>query len=407
MIVHRVIVRSVIVTERAPRGGALRRRSRAGAAAPAPAPAPSAPAAPAPARAGARTGARRARHHGVVVNELVFPCMGTTVRLIADAPLEPVRAGIEEIAARLTRFDPASELCALNADPRDVVPASPLLRRAVQAALLGARRTGGLADPTLLDAVEAAGYARVARSAWSRRPSMPPCAPPRRGAPATPGRRWREVEVGAATASPARPACELDLGGSAKGLAADWAASRLARPLRRRLRRRRARRRDPRRRAARHRPHAAGHRRRGGHVGHRPPRVAADGRLLRPPPARPRHGRARVDRRDLRHRHSPTPRSRPRRSRRPRCWPAPSARAASWPRAEGSSSMTTGGATASAAPPRGRAGGAHDARPDGLRLVAGLPRVGPRRARADHALASASGSRWPGGRSRSPASRAR
>jgi sulfoxide reductase heme-binding subunit YedZ len=30
------------------------------------------------------------------------------------------------------------------------VPASPLLRRAVQAALLGARRTGGLADPTLL-----------------------------------------------------------------------------------------------------------------------------------------------------------------------------------------------------------------------------------------------------------------
>ena len=30
------------------------------------------------------------------------------------------------------------------------MPASPLLRRAVQAALLGARRTGGLADPTLL-----------------------------------------------------------------------------------------------------------------------------------------------------------------------------------------------------------------------------------------------------------------
>jgi hypothetical protein len=44
------------------------------------------------------------------MNELVFPSMGTTVRLLADAPLEPIRAGIEAIAARLTRFDPTSEL---------------------------------------------------------------------------------------------------------------------------------------------------------------------------------------------------------------------------------------------------------------------------------------------------------
>jgi thiamine biosynthesis lipoprotein len=160
------------------------------------------------------------------VNELTFPCMGTTVRLIADAPLEPVRAGIEAIAARLTRFDPASELCALNADPRAEVPASALLRRAVQAALLGARRTGGLADPTLLDAVEAAGYER------SRIGAAPApldaalrAAPPRR--PATPGTRWRAVEVRERTIV-RPPGLRLDLGGSAKGLAADWAASRLS-----------------------------------------------------------------------------------------------------------------------------------------------------------------------------------
>ena len=93
-----------------------------------------------------------------------------------------MRAGIEALAARLTRFDPGSELCALNADPRRVVPASPLLRRAVAAALLGARRTGGLADPTLLDAVEAAGYApladrrraRLARGRPPRRAAAPP-----------------------------------------------------------------------------------------------------------------------------------------------------------------------------------------------------------------------------------------
>ena len=105
-----------------------------------------------------------------------------------------MRAGIEAIAARLTRFDPASELCALNADPRTEVPASPLLRRAVQAALLGARRTGGLADPTLLDAVEAAGYerSRIGVEPASLDDALR-AAPPRR--PATPGTRWRAVEV--------------------------------------------------------------------------------------------------------------------------------------------------------------------------------------------------------------------
>jgi thiamine biosynthesis lipoprotein len=159
------------------------------------------------------------------MNELAFPCMGTTVRLVADAPLEPVRAGIEAIAARLTRFDPGSELCALNADPRAEVPASPLLRRAVQAALLGARRTGGLADPTLLDGVEAAGYARSRVGAEPASLEAALRAAPRRRA-ATPGGRWRAVDV--RDHSIVRPpGLRLDLGGSAKGLAADWAASRL------------------------------------------------------------------------------------------------------------------------------------------------------------------------------------
>lgn len=159
------------------------------------------------------------------MNELVFPSMGTTVRLLADAPLEPIRAGIEAIAARLTRFDPASELCALNADPRAEVPASPLLRRAVQAALLGARRTGGLADPTLLDAVEAAGYARTRVGVEPASLDAALRAAPARRA-ATPGARWREVEV--REASILRPrGLRIDLGGSAKGLAADWAASQL------------------------------------------------------------------------------------------------------------------------------------------------------------------------------------
>jgi len=159
------------------------------------------------------------------MNELVFPCMGTMVRLIADAPLGPVRRGIEEIAARLTRFDPASELCALNADPREEVPVSALLRRAVQAALLGAWRTGGLADPTLLDAVETAGY-RASRVGVAAAPLDDALRAAPRRRPATPSRRWRAVRVGGDCI--VRPSgLKLDLGGSAKGLAADWAASQL------------------------------------------------------------------------------------------------------------------------------------------------------------------------------------
>ena len=164
------------------------------------------------------------------MNELSFASMGTTVRLLAPAgvSLFVVRDGIEALAARLTRFSPASELSALNADPRPVVPASPLLRHAVAAALLGARRTGGLSDPTLLGALERAGYAtsRVGVEPASLREAVR-SAPPRR--PATPGVRWRDVHVDHAAGTISRPpGLRLDLGGSAKGLAADWAARPLA-----------------------------------------------------------------------------------------------------------------------------------------------------------------------------------
>ena len=96
------------------------------------------------------------------LHELDFPAMWTRVRLLAShpGPLPAVRAEVEQLAARLTRFDARSELCRLNADPRPVAPASADLRAAVRAAMRGAELTGGLADPTLLGALERAGYAR-------------------------------------------------------------------------------------------------------------------------------------------------------------------------------------------------------------------------------------------------------
>src|SRR6266436_570404 len=68
---------------------------------------------------------------------------------------------------KLTRFDPASELCALNADRDEACSVSPTLAVAVDAALWAARRSDGLVDPTLVGEIEDAGYA-------SSRADLPP-----------------------------------------------------------------------------------------------------------------------------------------------------------------------------------------------------------------------------------------
>ena len=163
----------------------------------------------------------------MTLGELSFPAMGTWVRLLGSpgAPLEAARALIEDLEARLTRFDPESELCRLNADPREVVPASPELRAAVRAALDGAAATGGLADPTLLGALVDAGYARslTGRPRADLREAL--AAAPRR-APRRPRRAKRGgSSASATTRSSGPPGVRLDLGGSAKGHAADLAAA--------------------------------------------------------------------------------------------------------------------------------------------------------------------------------------
>ena len=164
--------------------------------------------------------------------ELAFPAMGTNVRLLGSpgAPLDATRAAIEDLEARLTRFDPDSELCRLNADPRPVVPASAALRAAVGAALAGAAATDGLADPTLLGAVVRAGYARslTGHPRADLRAALAAAPAPAPGRPAA-AADWRRVRVDDRAGTIARPPeVRIDLGGSAKGLAADLAAALLA-----------------------------------------------------------------------------------------------------------------------------------------------------------------------------------
>ena len=166
------------------------------------------------------------------LTELAFPAMGTSVRLLAGpgAPLYEARCLIEDLEARLTRFDPQSELSMLNADPRETVPSSRTLRDAVRAAIAGAAATDGLADPTLLGAVVRAGYARslVGHPRADLREALAAAPEPRPARP-SPSADWRRVHVDDAAGTIVRPpGIRLDLGGSAKGLAADLAVALLA-----------------------------------------------------------------------------------------------------------------------------------------------------------------------------------
>jgi thiamine biosynthesis lipoprotein len=164
--------------------------------------------------------------------EQTFACMGTDVRLVCGdrCRIDDARAWLAAFDARLSRFRPDSELCALNADPRPAVPASPLLRAAVGAGVWAAERTGGLVDPTVLPALRRAGYRRsLAGVVPASLPAALAVAPPRRPARADPRGAWRAVRVDDGAGLVHRPpGLELDTGATGKGLAADAVAHRLA-----------------------------------------------------------------------------------------------------------------------------------------------------------------------------------
>ena len=139
---------------------------------------------------------------------------------LAQERLDLVRAWMALVDKTLTRFDPGSELMHLNMHVATPVQVSPLLWDALTVALDAAQETEGRYDPTMFDALVAAGYDRdfdgidaddgvatqqevaynaahtwhdIARDPFTRRVTLP-------------------------------PGIHLDLGGIAKG----WAAARAA-----------------------------------------------------------------------------------------------------------------------------------------------------------------------------------
>lgn len=173
--------------------------------------------------------------------DYTFHAMGSDVRLLlgprlrrtAPSPLDAAdreRAFVLEFARRLSRFVPASELSMLNRDQRASVPATALLRAAARAGLWSAERSNGLVDPTLVGALENAGYAvsRDGAAPASLRAALR-TAPARRSARPDPRSRWREIVVDDVAGTIVRPpGVLLDTGGIGKGLCADAVACRLA-----------------------------------------------------------------------------------------------------------------------------------------------------------------------------------
>jgi len=172
-------------------------------------------------------------------HDVIFDAMGSHVRLLigepgpgmapAPAAAEGARRFIVEFDAALSRFKPESELCALNADERERVPASELLRTAVKAGLRAAELSGGLVDPTLVGEIESAGYV-ASRAGVPGAPLGAALeeAPDRRPAKPSAAESWRRFAVDDAAGTISRPAgARFDTGGTGKGLAADLIAGRL------------------------------------------------------------------------------------------------------------------------------------------------------------------------------------
>lgn len=129
---------------------------------------------------------------------------------------------------QLSRFRPDSELSRLNRQGY-LRPASPALWAVVTLALAQARFTDGLVTPTLLGVLEAAGYDR-SFDALKPEPTLSAVSEPGISHEHRPPlQAWAEVRCDSATRGIQLPAgMRFDLGGSAKGWAADQAVRRLA-----------------------------------------------------------------------------------------------------------------------------------------------------------------------------------
>ncbi len=149
-----------------------------------------------------------------------FHAMGTTVELLveaddADDAFAAVEREFERLEQVMSRFRADSELSLLN--ERGELDASADLADVIALALEARERTGGQFDPTVHDALLAAGYDRTFTDLSDDDTDAAAAASPCGGGVGLDGRHVR-----------LDPGIHLDLGGIGKGFAAERAAEQLA-----------------------------------------------------------------------------------------------------------------------------------------------------------------------------------
>ncbi len=161
------------------------------------------------------------------MQRIEFRAMGCQMLAVVDsddaaaaATLAQVPNWFAEWEGILSRFKEQSELSRLNGAEGQAVRVSETLWQVIQHALAAAQSSEGLVTPTVLEALEAAGYDRSFEML------------PAKDWQVTRGTvhlgDWREIECDAAARTVRLPrGVRLDLGGIAKGWAADMAAQRL------------------------------------------------------------------------------------------------------------------------------------------------------------------------------------
>ncbi len=156
-----------------------------------------------------------------------FRAIGTTATVVVQNPdvasvAEDALAGVlREFDLACSRFRDDSELSMLHHEAGRTVPVSRLLYDALEVACDVAARTHGAVDPTVGNAIAALGY-DVDLDEVLARPAAPP-----RALGTVPG--YQHVQLHPTTCSVRIPrGVRLDLGSTAKAMAADRAASEIA-----------------------------------------------------------------------------------------------------------------------------------------------------------------------------------
>jgi thiamine biosynthesis lipoprotein len=165
--------------------------------------------------------------HPDTVASHTFRALGATIDIAVtdashlDQVVAHISARLDDVDRTLSRFRPDSELSLLEREPGRPRLASPLFLEALERACHAAASTDGWFDPTVRDAVEAAGYDRSIEQVEADGPG------PARSA--QPAGQWHRIWFHRGSGVLLIPeGVRLDFGGIGKGFAVDYALRDLA-----------------------------------------------------------------------------------------------------------------------------------------------------------------------------------